>query len=127
MERVLEIALLFAVISLCFGYIALFVAENDQNVSQNTTTKSKEQFQAENDTESNRYVSIDILQEDFMATNRKNRIVIELYTSVASSVVSVRACLACRNVMGGKPMVRVGNHIDAFRGLAAGAAFPTRI
>ena len=57
MERVLEIALLFAVISLCFGYIALFVAENDQNVSQNTTTKSKEQFQAENDTESNRYVS----------------------------------------------------------------------
>jgi hypothetical protein len=82
MERVLEIALLFAVISLCFGYIALFVAENDQNVSQNTTTKSKEQFQAENDTESNRYVSIDILQEDFMATNRKNRIVIELYTSV---------------------------------------------
>ena len=110
MERVLEIALLFAVISLCFGYIALFVAENDQNVSQNTTTKSKEQFQAESDTESNRYVSIDILQEDFMATNRKNRIVIELYTSVAPKTVENFYQLCKNNSYAGVPFHRVINN-----------------
>ena len=80
MEDILEIALLFAVISLCVGYIALFIA-NDVEKQVNKKTPKKSSKLIIEDYESNKYVTIDILQEDFMAVDRKSRIVIELFTS----------------------------------------------
>ena len=86
MEDILEIALLFAVISLCVGYIALFIA-NDVEKQVNKKSQKKSSKVIIEDYESNKYVTIDVLQEDFMAVDRKSRIVIELFTSIAPKTV----------------------------------------
>lgn len=107
MEGVLETALLFAVISLCFGYIALFIADTNTKITQKS--KPKETFVIEN-TNLNKYVTMDILQEDFMATDRKSRIVIELYTSVVPKTVENFYQICKTNSYAGVPFHRVINN-----------------
>lgn len=107
MEGVLETALLFAVIALCFGYIALFIADTNTKIPQKS--KPKETFVIE-DTNLNKYVTMDILQEDFMATDRKSRIVIELYTSVVPKTVENFYQICKNNSYAGVPFHRVINN-----------------
>ena len=109
MEDILEIALLFAVISLCVGYIALFIA-NDVEKQVNKKTPKKSSKLIIEDYESNKYVTIDILQEDFMAVDRKSRIVIELFTSIAPKTVENFYQLCKENAYAGVPFHRVINN-----------------
>ena len=76
MESILQTAVLLSVIALCMGYICHYIAQETSPSPKKTTTV------LEQSSVSHKYITMDIVQEDFMATDRKCKIVIELFNDV---------------------------------------------
>ena len=103
MESILQTAVLLSVIALCMGYICHYIAQETSPSPKKTTTV------LEQSSVSHKYITMDIVQEDFMATDRKCKIVIELFNDVVPKTCENFFQLCKNNQYAGVPFHRVIN------------------
>lgn len=107
MESVIQIAVLFAVIALCIGYISQFIAQDC--VLESKKTEQLEIMNPSDASGNNKLVTIDIVQEDFMATDRKCTIVVELFHGIVPKTAENFFQLCRQNRYAGVPFHRIIN------------------
>lgn len=110
MESVIQMIILLAAIALCVGYVCNFIANGNTSINyKSTKEQKKETINVKKTIKNNRIVYIDVEQDDFMASQRKCRVGIELFDAIVPKTAENFYQLCKQNKYSNVPFHRIIN------------------
>tara|TARA_A100001015_G_scaffold315263_1_gene426675 strand:- start:1625 stop:2275 length:651 start_codon:yes stop_codon:yes gene_type:complete len=106
MESIIRQIILFLGISICVGYLFEFIIR-DSRISYSKIEHSNSLYKVKK--LDNKFVVLNIVQDDFMVENRKSRVVIELFHNIVPKTAENFLQLCIQNRYAGVPFHRVIN------------------